>query len=113
MDGVTWKMPNKEGERGYVDNGSAARFFYCAKPSPAERGKTNKHPTVKSLKLMEYLLKLVMPPGGIVLDPFAGSGTTGIAAEMLGLNYVLIEQEQEYYEIIKKRIADYVATNNS
>lgn len=106
-DGVTWKMPNKDSERGYIDNGSAARFFYCSKPSKKERGEYNKHPTVKSLKLIQYLITMVTPPGGIVLDPFAGSGTIALAAISLGHPYLLIEQEQEYYDIITKRIADY------
>lgn len=57
-------------ENSYDDSGSAARFFYCAKSSRKERGESNNHPTVKPLKLMEYLVKLITPPNGIVLDPF-------------------------------------------
>lgn len=64
----------------------------------------NHHPTVKPIKLMEYLIKLITPPGGTVLDPFMGSGTTGCAAVKLGFNFIGIEREQEYVEIAKRRI---------
>ncbi|MCK5606692.1 site-specific DNA-methyltransferase [Candidatus Pacearchaeota archaeon] len=83
---------------------NTSRFFYCAKASPKER-KNNNHPTVKPIKLMEYLCKLTKTPtGGIVLDLFAGSGTTGIACQNTGRNYILIEQSKEYWEIAKRRI---------
>jgi site-specific DNA-methyltransferase (adenine-specific) len=66
--------------------GSAARFFYCAKASKAERGVANSHPTVKPLALMEYLVKLVkMPSYNLILDPFMGSGTTLLACAKLGI----------------------------
>lgn len=64
----------------------------------------NHHPTVKPLALMEWLIRLVTPPGGIVLDPFAGSGTTGVAAARLGIPCVMIEMSEEYCEIIARRI---------
>lgn len=86
------------------DNGSAARFFYCAKASRDERGPGNNHPTVKPLALIQYLIKLVTPPGGIVLDPFCGSGTLGIAARKLGFNYLCIELNPKYIEIAERRI---------
>jgi site-specific DNA-methyltransferase (adenine-specific) len=89
---------------GFSDSGSAARFFYCAKASRKERGEDNKHPTVKPLALMRYLCRLVTPPDGVVLDPFMGSGTTGIAAKQEGFDFIGIEQNQEYLEIAKKRI---------
>jgi DNA modification methylase len=63
----------------------------------------NFHPTVKSIKLMEYLIKLITPPNGTVLDPFMGSGSTGVAAKNLGMNFIGIEQNEEYIEIAKKR----------
>jgi len=71
------------------------------------RGKTakNNHPTVKPLSLMRYLCKLITPPGGLILDPFGGSGTTGIAAIKEGFHYILIEQQEEYCEIARKRVA--------
>jgi site-specific DNA-methyltransferase (adenine-specific) len=109
---------------------SAARFFYCAKASRKERemgmdgqpdgppmrwnkaGKwtndttpaKNNHPTVKPLALMRYLCRLVTPPGGLILDPFMGSGTTLIAAGQEGFRAVGIEVSEEYCEIARKRI---------
>ena len=65
--------------RRFGDTGTAVRFFYCAKAGKADRA-GSKHPTVKPIALIRYLVKLVCPPGGTVLDPFAGSGTTGAAA---------------------------------
>ena len=64
----------------------------------------NHHPTVKPIKLMEYLIRLVTPKGGIVLEPFMGSGSTGIAAKNLGMSFIGIEREEEYFEIAKQRI---------
>ena len=88
----------------YGDSGGASRFFYCSKASKKERGDGNIHPTVKPLKLMEYLVTLVTPPNGVVLDPFAGSGTTGIAAKNKGFGFVGIEQNDDYCEIARRRI---------
>jgi site-specific DNA-methyltransferase (adenine-specific) len=85
------------------DSGSAARFFYCAKASKADRGE-NHHPTVKPTDLMRYLCRLVTPPSGIVLDPFMGSGSTGKAAMLEGFAFVGIEREAEYINIAKARI---------
>ena len=118
------------------DSGSAARFFYCAKASKADRDEglealpvvqvkmnngndadgdpvsdrftkmaRNTHPTVKPAKLMRYLCRLVTPPGGLVLDPFCGSGSTGKAAVLEGFRFVGIEREAEYVEIARARIA--------
>jgi site-specific DNA-methyltransferase (adenine-specific) len=90
------------------DTGSAARFFFCSKASRKERdeglnGEKNPHPTVKPLALMSYLCKLITPPNGLVLDPFAGSGSTGKAAMALGFQFIGIEQDKEYVEIAKRR----------
>jgi site-specific DNA-methyltransferase (adenine-specific) len=118
------------------DTGSAARFFYCAKASNADRNagcddlltsiggmvsntsgqhitrrdegyqpkaQANTHPTVKPTDLMRYLLRLVTPPCGVTLDPFAGSGSTGKAAILEGFEPTLIERETEYLPIIKAR----------
>jgi site-specific DNA-methyltransferase (adenine-specific) len=90
---------------GFGDSGSAARFFYCAKASRSERGEGNIHPTVKPLALMRYLVRLVTRKGGIVLDPFMGSGTTGVAAIQEGMNFIGIEKDQHYYEIAQRRIS--------
>jgi site-specific DNA-methyltransferase (adenine-specific) len=137
----------------FGDSGSAARFFYCAKASKAERNagieeakgnqgvkgnglrrvcefcgakqmkpedckcevkswinppKKNFHPTVKPIALMEYLVRLITPPNGVVLDPFMGSGTTGIAALRLGFEFIGIELSEEYVEIATARIAHWV-----
>lgn len=137
---------NGKGTKGiYGDTGSAARFFYCAKASRADRdeglegmpkrgrnevygnglntatkcdpamGHTpdsvearpqvrNHHPTVKPTDLMRYLCRLVTPPGGVVLDPFMGSGSTGKAAILEGFAFAGIEQDAEYVEIARRRI---------
>ena len=117
VKGGTWN--NTKGARHFENNGkpteytnkgsdssvgSAARFFYCAKASKKERGEGNQHPTVKPIALMEYLVKLVAPENAIVLDPFMGSGTTGVAAVDLGRGFVGIEKEKEYFDIAERRI---------
>jgi len=84
--------------------GDAARFFYCAKASKADRGEGNGHPTVKPTDLMRYLCRLVTPPGGVVLDPFMGSGSTGKAAALEGFRFIGIEREAEYLEIARGRV---------
>lgn len=88
----------------YNDSGSASRFFYVAKASKRERGEGNNHPTVKPIKLMEYLVRMITPPGGTVLDPFMGSGTTGVAVKSLGFKFFGIELEKTYHEIATRRI---------
>ena len=78
-------------------------YFYCAKASKKDRGGNN-HPTVKPTDLMRYLCRLVTPPGGVVLDPFMGSGSTGKAAQKEGFEFIGIEREPEYVEIARQRI---------
>jgi len=119
---------------GYGDTGGASRFFYCAKASqdernagleelqsekvndgrkteidnPFQRGETlrkNTHPTVKPIALMRYLIRMVTPQGETSLDLFAGSGTTGCAAELEGIDIVLMEAEEQYIPIIQARTA--------
>lgn len=85
--------------------GDAARFFYCAKTSRKDRGEANNHPTVKPTDLMAYLCRLVTPPGGVVLDPFMGSGSTGKAAVREGFRFIGIEMDAEYLAIAEARIA--------
>ena len=87
----------------YRDKGSAARFFYTAKADSEDR-LGSKHPTVKPLDLMQWLVRLVTPPKGTVLDPFAGTGTTGEAAWREGMRAILIEREPEYQEDIARRM---------
>jgi DNA modification methylase len=115
---------------GHEDNGgSAARFFYCAKASAKDRDegvagvaggmsgrrdgsmgsitmRKNTHPTVKPTDLMRYLCRLVTPPGGVVLDPFTGSGSTGKAAVLEGFRFIGIERDPEYYKISEARISN-------
>jgi DNA modification methylase len=114
----------------YEDSGSAARFFYCAKASSADRheglkhpgdqfrmgatlreaeqvaraGKGNNHPTVKPTELMRYLVRLVTPPGGTVLDFCMGSGSTGKAAEIEGFSFIGIDADPHWVEVARKRI---------
>ena len=88
----------------YGDIGGASRFFYCPKTSKSDRNEGNNHPTVKPTDLMAYLIRLVTPKGGIVLDPFMGSGSTGKAAVREGMNFIGIERENEYFEIAEARI---------
>lgn len=119
VKGGTWN--NTNGARHFENNGkpteytnkgsdnsvgSAARFFYCAKASKSEKGKDNPHPTVKPLELMKYLIKMVAPKGALVLDPFMGSGSTGIAAIQIGRNFIGIEKEEEYFNYAKNRIEE-------
>jgi site-specific DNA-methyltransferase (adenine-specific) len=127
------------GFRKMGDDGSAARFFYCAKASRTERNigldylepqrraglagadregelddvserfrtqpSANFHPTVKPLALIHYLIKLITPPGGTILDPFLGSGTTAVAATQLGHPWIGCELTEDYWPIIEARIA--------
>ncbi|MHC4413628.1 MAG: DNA methyltransferase [Planctomycetota bacterium] len=87
----------------------AARFHYCPKAPTSERSTPgNNHPTQKPLSLIRYLCRLTKTPaGGIVLDLFAGSGTTALACIAEGRDYILIEKEPEYAEICRRRIAEY------
>ena len=119
--------------RGYTDTGGASRFFYVAKASAAERDagledmeaksnmrvnaprvneeqktnthRQNHHPTVKPVELMRYIVRMVTPPGGVVLDPFMGSGSTGCGAIIEGFDFVGIDITPEYVEIAERRIA--------
>jgi len=90
----------------YSDAGSAARFFYSAKADADDR-MGSKHPTVKPIDLMRYLVRLITPPGGVVLDPFAGSGSTGVAAMLEGFESILIEREAEYVADIHRKVNFY------
>lgn len=93
------------GNKGFRigDSGSAARFFYTAKADKQDR-MGSKHPTVKPVDLMQWLCRLITPPGGTVLDPFAGSGSTGEAAWREGFNAILCEREEEYQADIAERL---------
>lgn len=94
-----WQMPAVEG-----DSGSAARFFYSAKAGPLDRlGST--HATIKPVDLMRWLCRLVTPPGGHILEPFAGSGTTGIAAMAEQMSCTMIEMEADHVADIERKLA--------
>ena len=88
----------------FADSGSAARFFYCAKTSKSERGEGNDHPTVKPQALMRWLCRLITPPGGVVLDPFLGSGSTGLASMSEGFRFIGIELNDNYADIARRRL---------
>jgi len=90
----------------YGDTGGASRFFYTAKADATERPRVDgvAHPTVKPLDLMRYLVRLVTPPGGTVLEPFAGSGTTAEACIVEGFSCIAIEREADYLPLILQRI---------
>jgi len=93
------KNTSKLIRRTNVETGAIEEFEYV--PS----AKKNNHPTVKSIALMSYLIKMITPAGGTVLDMFGGSGTTGLACIQNGFNYILIEREKEYIDIIAARLA--------
>lgn len=93
-------------QNGDLKNG-ASRFFYCAKTSKSERGDGNNHPTVKPLKLIEYLVTLVTPTNGIVLDPFSGSATTALACINKNKNYICFEKDTSYFNLSEMRINNY------
>lgn len=90
----------------YGGEGGASRFFYTAKANSSERPRVGDvaHPTVKPLDLMQYLVRLVTPPGGVVLDPFAGSGTTAEACIIEGFRCITIELTAEYLPLIAQRL---------
>lgn len=103
-DGVT-SFSGKQGPL-YADSGSAARFYYAAKASKSDRGESNVHPTVKPTELMRYLCRLVTPPGGTVLDPFAGSGSTGKACALERFQFIGFELDESYAAIAAARIEE-------
>lgn len=108
MNGNTYSGATlaRETTPGRGDSGSAARFFYCPKASKKDRGEGNNHPTVKPTDLMRYLCRLVTPPGGVVLDPFSGSGSTCRAARLEGFEAIGIELNAEYIEIAFERLSE-------
>jgi site-specific DNA-methyltransferase (adenine-specific) len=81
-----------------------SKYFYCAKASKKDREDYNNHPTVKPTELMRYLIRLVTPKDGTVLDPFMGSGSTGKAAVLEGFDFIGIELSEDYLNIAKSRI---------
>lgn len=102
MSGKNYARITTDGQ--LPNEGSAARFFYSAKADAGDR-LGSKHPTIKPVDLMRWLVRLITPPGGTVLDPFAGSGTTGMACMAEGIDCILVEREAEYVADIKARLA--------
>ena len=133
VEGTAWLADNHQSTE-YTDTGSAARFFYCAKASKADRDeglegfaerkagslnmrtdshserngmttapRRNTHPTVKPTDLMRYLCRLVTPPGGLVLDPYTGSGSTAKAAALEGFRFIGFEIDPDYHAIAERR----------
>ena len=100
-----WAGKKQSDRGGHSDNGgSAARFFYCPKASKKDRDEGNNHPTVKPTTLMAYLCRLITPPGGVVLDPYMGSGSTGKAAVREGFDFIGCELDADYHAIATVRI---------
>lgn len=97
----------------FGDTGSAARFFYCAKSSPTERGADNHHPTVKPLALIRYLQRLVTPAAGLTFDPFTGSGTARLAAHLEGFHFLGAELQADYHHLQEQRYQDLLAGKKS
>lgn len=109
--GILGAMAGRPMPERQSDFGSAARFFYSAKADQAERhagchdlDKGNKHPTVKPVDLMRWLVRMVTPPGGTVLDPFMGSGSTLIAADAEQFHAIGVEMNPDYIEIARRRL---------
>lgn len=96
------------GIRRETNVGGASRFFYVAKADDSDRTESgavvNDHETVKNSDLMRWLIRLITPPGGIVLDPFAGSGTTGVACAGEGMSFIGIEQDAKHHETARQRL---------
>jgi DNA modification methylase len=106
--GIGVKVGQNNGE--YGDKGGASRFFYVPKVSKKERNRgieKNGHPTVKPINLLTYLIRLVTPKNGVVMDCFMGSGSTGIAAQLEGFKFIGMEMDEDYFNIAEARINAY------
>jgi site-specific DNA-methyltransferase (adenine-specific) len=84
------------------------KYFYAPRATRKEKGENNDHPTVKPISLMEYLIKIYSPPDTIVLDPFCGSGTTGVAAKQIQRRFYGIDMSEHYCEIARERISNLI-----
>lgn len=104
------KGRNLDPSKVFADEGGASRFFYCSKASKSERthggAVQNDHATVKPLGVMRWLLRLVTPPGGIVFDPFCGSGTTIVAARLEGFDAIGSDKDEKSARIAQARLAE-------
>lgn len=88
-------------------------YIYCSKPTTKEKGQFNKHPTVKPVKLMQTLVSLVTPFNEVCIDPFLGSGTTGVACKLLNKRFIGIEKDSSYFEIAKQRVEQIISSNSA
>jgi DNA modification methylase len=96
---------------GYLDDESHQKYFYAPRVSRKERGEYNNHPTPKPIDLMRYLCRVYSPKFGKVLDPFVGSGSTGIGALQEGSTFVGIDMNQDYIDIAERRVVDHCENN--
>ena len=96
---------------GHFDNSEHQRYFYAPRATRKERGEYNDHPTPKPINLMRYLARVYSPKDGLVLDPFMGSGSTGIGSLLEGRRFVGIDMDQHYVDIANRRINDHYAKN--
>ena len=109
-DGPIYGLSNRSAFQGYQDQGGVSRFFYCAKASPNERnlglpeGERNPHVAVKPINLLRYYIRLVTPPGGTILDPFLGSGSTAIAALLEDFNLIGVEIDPNHMRTSRLRL---------
>jgi site-specific DNA-methyltransferase (adenine-specific) len=125
IGGYNEGWPEERNFEGYGDSGTYSRFFLIPKASrsdrepsqasaerfgltPGQGGRANDHPTVKPVELMRHLVRLITPPGGVVLDPFLGSGSTGVAAAMEKVEFIGIDLDEHYVNIARARVADVV-----
>jgi site-specific DNA-methyltransferase (adenine-specific) len=92
---------------GLFDDPEHQKYFYAPRVTRKERGEYNDHPTPKPISLMRYLCEIYSPKGGLILDPFMGSGSTGIAALLEGNLFVGIDKMQDYVDISHRRIKEY------
>jgi site-specific DNA-methyltransferase (adenine-specific) len=98
---------------GHFDQPDIQKYFYAPRVTRREKGEYNDHPTVKPINLMRYLVRIYTPAGGKVLDPFNGTGTTGIASIQEGRSYVGIELSEHYREISEQRIQDHCSNSGN
>ena len=92
---------------GHFDDSDHQKYFYAPRATRKERGEYNDHPTPKPIALMRYLCRVYAPSGGLVLDPFMGSGSTGIGSLQEGCQFVGIDMTQHYVDIAERRIQDH------
>lgn len=97
---------------GHFDSSDHQKYFYAPRATRKERGEYNDHPTPKPISLMRYLIRVYAPSNGVVLDPFCGSGSTGIASLQEGRQFIGIDMSQHYIDITKRRIHDHCNTVN-